>query len=491
MIRHNFYIAVCLMFVAFMITPVAGQEKTRVKQSETVVFPENGEVGIAVVETLRKPTKIVFTSLETKKKIAEFTLQNGDRYVPFQFESAVNPVTYLRPLEPIEGLPAPLIQAVAVHPGGSDHSFWTILFGEINGRIKMLTPDGTENSIQGGVHIGPLGAGNGSGLAVYNYIWNDDGEAHYDAHRYRVELYKFDASKGTLVKTKSLTTKEKYETKSAALAELGFGFFGNRLNDFPALEDFRIDDAEYDAAETVCASAETKCAGEPGYLKALAIVGAAPRIDLTEEEREAALEEFSGCIAETADPKIRNRCLSYRGYLQRDEKAAAADFAESLKAEPKNPLAFYLRGKRYILANDENRAFEDFEKAAASGSPEAEVYFYLGQLYADNYDDSDKAVANYTKALELKPDFTPALILRAATYAGMKDSLPEAIRDANLLVERFPNGFEGEYFQNMRADLYRRSGEPEKAAADYGAVLKLDPANAEAAEGLESLKEVN
>lgn len=247
--RSKFIILLNILLLTAFLMNTNAQSKTRVGQTDLVNFPKKGEVKIEVIETIGKPAKINFSSKKSKKNLGSFTLSNGDRYIPFQFESAVNPITRFRVLENIEGLPTPLIQAVAVHPGGSDHSFWTILFAEINGKIKMLTPKTTENAIQGGVHIGSLGVGNGVGMAVYNFVWEDD-EAHFDAHRYTVDLYKFDEAKRMFVKGKTVTSKEKYNKKTEALNELGFGFFENRLNDFPAIRDFRVDDSEFPQTET-------------------------------------------------------------------------------------------------------------------------------------------------------------------------------------------------------------------------------------------------
>lgn len=227
-------IAILIVFICVAVS--FGQNIRR--SNEIVKFPKNGNVRIETVERIDKPTVINVWKNKTKIKLASFTLKNKDRYIPFQFNSAVNPITRIRVLEKIEGLPVPLIQVLSIHPGGSDHGFWTNLIGEVNGKIKLLTPQKIENSIQGGVHIGDLGNGNGVGLALFNYIWADD-EAHYQEHRYEVDLYKYNQKTGTFVKTKSLVSKNKYDDEFGALKELGFAHFENRLNDFPNISDFR------------------------------------------------------------------------------------------------------------------------------------------------------------------------------------------------------------------------------------------------------------
>lgn len=236
--KKQIYIAFIAIIFSVFVTAVSGQVRSRISQTEVVSFPKNGKVKIQIKETINKPTVINVWKNGTRKKLAAFSLRNGDSYIPFDFNSAVNPITKLRVLENIEGLPKPLVQVLAIQPGGSDHSFWTILIGEVNGKIQILTPNTTENSIQGGVHFGSLGEGNGVGMAVFNFVW-DDTEAHYDSHKYKVDLYKFNSETGKFVMSKSFTSKNKYEDEFGALKELGFDSFENRLNDFPGIGDYR------------------------------------------------------------------------------------------------------------------------------------------------------------------------------------------------------------------------------------------------------------
>lgn len=225
------------ILIIFLCVVSSFSQKVR-RTEELVEFPKNGKVEIEIVERIDKPTVINIWKYKTKIKLASFILKNGDRYIPFQFESAVNPITKMRVLEKIEGLPVPLIQVLSINPGGSDHGFWTNLIGEVNGKIKLLTPRIITNAIQGGVYFGNLGKGNGVGLASFNFVW-DDNEAHYQEHRYEVDLYKFNEATGTFVKTKSFVSKKKYKDEFGALKELGFAHYINRLNDFPDIEDFR------------------------------------------------------------------------------------------------------------------------------------------------------------------------------------------------------------------------------------------------------------
>lgn len=228
---------VIAVLIVFLCVVSSFSQKVR-RTEELVKFPKNGNVEVEIVERINQPTVINFWKYKTKIKLASFTLRNGDRYIPFQFVSAVNPITKMRVLEKIDGLPVPLIQVLSINPGGSDHGFWTNLIGEVNGKIKLLTTQKIENSTQGGVYFGNLGKGHGVGLASFNFVWGKD-EAHYQEHHYKIDLYKYNPSTGTFVKGKSFVSKNKHNDEFGALKELGFANYTNRLNDFPDIEVFR------------------------------------------------------------------------------------------------------------------------------------------------------------------------------------------------------------------------------------------------------------
>lgn len=210
----------------------------RIAKVRTYKFPINGQVRVQVIEEIDQPIMLKFIQARTEKSLGNFVLQNkGGDYRKTDFNSLIEPFVTLRLIN-IEGIPSPLIHLVLTRPGGSDHSFWSMLFGEINGKIRLLTPPTTSNAIQGGIHIGQLGKGNGVGLAVWNFVW-DNNEAHYDSHRYWVEFFPYNKKLGKFVKSKEVFSKKKYDHYSKALEELGLSSFENALKSFPELKDYR------------------------------------------------------------------------------------------------------------------------------------------------------------------------------------------------------------------------------------------------------------
>jgi hypothetical protein len=215
-----------------------------ISQEQTVKFPKSGELQVQVIEEVGKPFTVRFVRdeqpgfVQDDEIIAQFVMRNPyGGYVREYWYSAVDPKVRFQIIK-MEGIASPVIHLMMVQPGGSDYGFWSALFGEVNGKIKLLTPNTTQFSWEGGVQIGNLGNGNGTGVAVWNSIW-DDGESHYGDHIYQVDFYNFNKKLGKFVKTKTVKTKQKHETPAKALESLGLGFYRDAVRDFPEFLEYR------------------------------------------------------------------------------------------------------------------------------------------------------------------------------------------------------------------------------------------------------------
>jgi hypothetical protein len=212
-----------------------------VTQEETIVFPRAGRVRVRAVEARGRQPRLEFVKEATGRTLQVVTLGTSDAesYKPLDEPgvSLIDPFVRFMPLN-VEGLPAPLVLAVAVRPGGSDHGFETTIVGARGAGFSVLTPEPLQTSIQGGVFVGDLGGRRGPGVAVWGFIW-DDGEAHYAAHRYQVKLYPFDARRGVFRRAASLRSRQKHARAEDALEELGLPRYPNLLDNFPAIKEYR------------------------------------------------------------------------------------------------------------------------------------------------------------------------------------------------------------------------------------------------------------
>ncbi|HEU4595027.1 MAG TPA: hypothetical protein VFS10_07635 [Pyrinomonadaceae bacterium] len=215
--------------------------REKVTQEENIRFPRAGRVKVRAVEARGRLPRLEFVSEATGRRLGSITLGTSapESYRPLDEPgiSLIDPFVRFKALD-AEGLPAPLVFAVAVRPGGSDHGFETTLIAARGTGFRVLTTEPLLTSIQGGVFVGDLGGGRGPGAAVWGFIWEDD-EVHHGSHRYEVKLYPFDARRGVFRRAAVLRSKQKHERGEDALEELGLPRYTNLLDNFPAIKDYR------------------------------------------------------------------------------------------------------------------------------------------------------------------------------------------------------------------------------------------------------------
>ncbi len=100
--------------------------------------------------------------------------------------------------------------------------------------------------------------------------------------------------------------------------------------------------------------------------------------------------------------------------------------------------------------------------------------------------ESDKALAAFTRSLELNPANAEAFAQRASAFRALARQ-EESLADLNQAVLLDPRHTAA--YCNQRATLHFQNGEYEQALADYAIVLQLDPANLTALLGREQALE--
>lgn len=198
----------------------------RITQTLVVRFPRLGLVCVRAVENFGERVRVEFADYETGQVIAHFPAEGAESFffTPRPGVTFTNPFLRLKVLRP-EGLPQPLVLAVAVTPGGSGCGFNAIVIGEVGGRLKRLTREPLMTSNQGGLFVGDLGGGRGLGAAAWDYIWDFDSEGHYSAHRYEIKLYPFDPRRREFRWGGALRSRRKHGGHGdGALAEFGLKY---------------------------------------------------------------------------------------------------------------------------------------------------------------------------------------------------------------------------------------------------------------------------
>jgi len=124
-----------------------------------------------------------------------------------------------------------------------------------------------------------------------------------------------------------------------------------------------------------------------------------------------------------------------------------------------------------------NKAIADYSKAIEVDPKDTAAYTLRGVAWGKKAE-YDKAIADYTKALEINPKFAKAYNNRGYTWAKKGDK-DKAIADYTKAIEIDPN-YAPAY--TNRGTAWADKGEYDKAIADFNKALEIDPSYIEARE---------
>jgi len=133
-------------------------------------------------------------------------------------------------------------------------------------------------------------------------------------------------------------------------------------------------------------------------------------------------------------------------------------------------VAYDRRGNTYDDKGDPNNAIADYTKALVLKPKLAPLYNDRGIAY-DDAADYDHAIADYSKALQLKPDYAEAFNNRGTAYHH-KANETAAISDFSRAIALKPRYAKAYY---NRAVTRHIRGDKAGAAADYYEAIRLDP----------------
>ena len=193
-------------------------------------------------------------------------------------------------------------------------------------------------------------------------------------------------------------------------------------------------------------------------------------------------------------------------FVEKKYLAAEKYLSLAIAINSKESRLFFQRGLVLRILKHDDRALSDFTRAIELSPEYAAAYHFRGEIYR-NGAKLDSALMDYTKAVELKPDYADAYYQRGTLFFFRKE-YDKAINDFSTVIklkEDYPNVhfFRGSalFCQKkydavikdcsrelelnaksvdahlLRGNAYSLQGRPKDAILDYNQSIKLKPNN--------------
>jgi tetratricopeptide (TPR) repeat protein len=164
-------------------------------------------------------------------------------------------------------------------------------------------------------------------------------------------------------------------------------------------------------------------------------------------------------------------CWGKLGQRGEDFATAAVAFTGCILKRPDHAYAYYCRGLAYGKLGQCDKAVADYTKAIELDPKDAKHWYNRGVDH-EKLGQLDKALADYSKALDLDPKYTEAWLNRGVLYCDHLGQPAKAVADFSEAINLDPK--DAKHWYN-RGVAHKRLGELDKAVADYSQVIKLNP----------------
>jgi len=149
---------------------------------------------------------------------------------------------------------------------------------------------------------------------------------------------------------------------------------------------------------------------------------------------------------------------------------ANEDYTNAMEIDSNCIQAYIKRNKVYWLLGDSDKAFANASLLIKNNPDDPAGYLERGFLYRNNFWDSEKALVDFFKAIELDSNNKDAYGARAYTYYHIGE-YKNALADYNKMIEIDPKDAFS-YFN--RGELYRCIGEYDNAIVDFNRSIEID-----------------
>jgi len=195
-------------------------------------------------------------------------------------------------------------------------------------------------------------------------------------------------------------------------------------------------------------------------------------------------KQFEEAIAGLGEAIRRDRnflpAYHHRADISRDQSKyalALLDLTEILRLDPDNAERIKDRGWARLMLKDDAGAIEDYTRVVQLNPEDATAYSRRGISHS-NRGELDAALEDLNRGISLSPEGTgaAALLMRAEIYVR-KSEIEKAVSD---LTKATTDDFLGAEAYRRRSEIYVSQREFEKAEHDLNTLVRLAPSSANA-----------
>ena len=150
-------------------------------------------------------------------------------------------------------------------------------------------------------------------------------------------------------------------------------------------------------------------------------------------------------------------------------------WSDNVEKTPNLPRPLLTRGFVYGNLGQYDKAIADFSRVIEIEPKSKEAYYDRGIAYA-TIGQVNKSIADYSRLIEIDPSYAKAYSNRGADYFNL-GQLDKAIADYTVAIAIDPNYPDAYYNRGL---AYGKLGKWENAIADYTRLLEIDPNNSNA-----------
>lgn len=125
-------------------------------------------------------------------------------------------------------------------------------------------------------------------------------------------------------------------------------------------------------------------------------------------------------------------------FAARRNPIALEYYTNALRIDPNNKNALYARAKLFQDLGKTEEAIAAYSKILETDKTCDNCYYNLGALYLEVKKDPKKALEQFTRAIEVNPNYVEAYFARGYTYSKLKDK-ESAKADYNMCLKIQPN----------------------------------------------------